>query len=681
MNMKLGGALALLMAAVGTCAADEIFVKDKFRIMNIVPCMPGKEEVVAKDCVEYAERTGNPHVLYSLTLHPQGYPAMKAVDVAVGSYRRFAKLLEGTAAKPAILLQAIIGHWTSDLADKETEKWQHAINIQGKVTRYCPLDPGYRAYIREVGRKLAECRPAFILADDDVRAFSPEPECFCPLHTAEFNRRTGRNLTPDAYRALIAKADWRSPEHKAFTDLQRDTVCGVCAAIREGIDSVDPAISAGVCQPGWAWSSKQVTDYAKAIASRTQIPFLRVGNGIYTEGTPKREVVNNHLKTMSEIMRMGPEGVLMMDEADTWPQNLFAKSSVAMHAKLVVGAFMGLNGAKAWYVNAHKGDIPVSRHYTDVLAKHRGLYDAVAAASAGSEATGVLIPCHREFPVEEVAARKLIFTYDGGSWATEIFGNFAVPFRTTFDLGRDDGIYALGGEGQIARFSDDELKAILSKKALVDGKAAQALVKRGFGPYLGVTIRDDEPPITGDYDELNRRKMAFPKSSKPAMFKADPAAKVVSHLIWSESAYSKGFERVTPSGVIFRNPAGGTVATLAYHIGLHPAYCYTEGRKEYLLSVLAALNGGSFDNVCGNAQNIAAFTRRTADGADLVLYENLNYDPEEGVRIRRAAKPSSVEEMDAHGVWHAVDFTYADGEVSVPGEWACYGVRIFRVSR
>ena len=671
--------LASLMAA--GAMADEIFARDKFRILNIVPCSPGREEVTVKDCVEYVERTGNQYVLASLTLHPQGYPAMKTVDTAVASYRRFAKLLEGTPVKLGILLQAIIGHWTKDLAEKETEKWQRQINIRGNVTRYCPLDPGYHDYIREVGRKLAECRPALILCDDDVRAFSAEAECFCPLHTAEYNRRTGRSLSPDEYRALILKSDFRSPEHRAFTDLQRDTIAGVCAAIREGIDSVDPSIPAGVCQPGWAWSSKQVTDYARAVASRTQIPFLRLGNGIYTEKTPKLEVANNHLKTMSEIMRMKPEGVLMMDEADTWPQNLFSKSSVAMHAKLVVGAFLGLNGAKAWYVNAHKGTVPVSRHYTDILAKHSGLYDAIAAEVSRSEQTGVLIPCHREFPVEHVSARKLIFTYDGGSWASEIFGNFAIPFQTTFDLARDDGVYALGGEGQIARFSDDELKSILSKKAIVDGKAAQALVRRGFGPYLGVTIREDEPPITGDYDEINRRRLAFPKSAKPAVFRADPAAKVVSHLIWAESSVSKAIERVSPSGVVFRNPYGGLVATLSYYIGMHPAYCYTEARKEYLVSILAELDGSGLDNVCCNAQNIAAFTRRTADGADLVLYENLNYDPETGVRIRRAAKPASVEEMDAHGVWRKVDFSYADGEVSVPGEWACYATRIFKIKK
>ena len=253
-KMFFAAAIALIAIAASAVAKDgfrEVITDDSFTMLNIIPSSPGREEVAAADAKEFAERTGNPYCLYCLTLHPQGRPAMKTVDAAVASYRKWAKLLEGSAVKPAILLQAIVGHWTSDLAEKDTEPWQRAINVKGAVTRYCPLDPQYQAYIRETARKLAECRPALILSDDDVRAFSPLAECTCPLHVAEYNRRTGGNLTPEGLRALIAKADRKSAAHMAFAELQRDTVKGICQLLREGIDSVDPTIPSGVCEPGW----------------------------------------------------------------------------------------------------------------------------------------------------------------------------------------------------------------------------------------------------------------------------------------------------------------------------------------------------------------------------------------------------------------------------------------------
>ena len=99
-----------------------------------------------------------------------------------------------------------------------------------------------------------------------------------------------------------------------------------------------------------------------------------------------------------------------------------------------------------------------------------------------------------------------------------------------------------------------------------------------------------------------------------------------------------------------------------------------------VVGVLAELSGGSLDNVCGNQQNVMALTRRDGEGRDLVLYENLNFDSEDRVLIARARPPAVVEEMDAHGAWRQADATYADGHVTVPGNWPCCGVRVFRLS-
>lgn len=99
----------------------EVIRSDSFIMLNIIPSSPGREEVAAADAIEFVERTGNPYCLYSMSLHPQGKPAMKTVDAAVESYRKWTELLKGSAVKPAILLQSIIGHWTQDLVDKERE--------------------------------------------------------------------------------------------------------------------------------------------------------------------------------------------------------------------------------------------------------------------------------------------------------------------------------------------------------------------------------------------------------------------------------------------------------------------------------------------------------------------------------------------------------------------------------
>lgn len=658
----------------------EVIRDDSFSMLNIIPCSPGREDVAAADAKEFVERTGNPYCMYSLTLHPQGRPAMKTVDAGVASYRRWAKLLEGSAVKPAILLQSIIGHWTSDLAEKDTEPWQRAINWKGVVTRYCPLDPGYQAYIRETAKKLAECRPALILSDDDVRAFSPLAECTCPLHTAEYNRRTGKSLTPEGLRAMLAKADRKSPEHMAFAELQRDTVKGVCRLLREGIDSVDPGLPSGVCEPGVAWARRYIADYARAMAGPNHTAWARLANGQYYERSPKESFGVLVLRTMASVERLKGSGLLLLDEADTWPHNLWSKTSVSFNAKLSTSAFIGLKGAKLWFVNTHKGRYPVNRHYTEILERNRGFHSSLSAAVRGTSLAGVLIPCHRDYPRFGVTGDGVRDTFAHNGWTQKIFSWYGIPYRATEDFSLD-GIYALGGKSCIDNSSDEDLRAMLSKKAMIDGLAARRLIARGFGPLIGVGLRAGTTLFTGERSEVTGDYMSLPKSSNPPVFEALPGAKTLGSLIWRESSLARDFERVAPSCVLFRNGLGGTVAVTSFHLGLGPSYLYSEARQLYVNDMLDALNGGITENVCMNAQNVLALNRNAPDGADLVLCVNLNLDTDSCVLLRRAAKPSSVERMAPDGTWRNADFSFADGVLRIPGDWTCYGVKVFRIRR
>ena len=108
-------AAVIFLFATGLRLHADMVRPGGFTPLNIVSYSPGREEVAAKDSVEYFQRTGNDIVLYSLTLHPQGRPAMDTVDRAVASYRKFAALLKGTGVRPGILLQAILGHWALGL--------------------------------------------------------------------------------------------------------------------------------------------------------------------------------------------------------------------------------------------------------------------------------------------------------------------------------------------------------------------------------------------------------------------------------------------------------------------------------------------------------------------------------------------------------------------------------------
>ena len=58
---------------------ESIFNRN-FLAFNILPYSPGEEKALAEDAVDYFRKTGNDIVLYCMSLHPEGFPAMnKAV--------------------------------------------------------------------------------------------------------------------------------------------------------------------------------------------------------------------------------------------------------------------------------------------------------------------------------------------------------------------------------------------------------------------------------------------------------------------------------------------------------------------------------------------------------------------------------------------------------------------------
>ena len=169
-----------------------------FTLYNVTPLSVGRETTAAADAVELQARTGADLALYSLTLHPEGVPAIEKAERYVESFRAFRRALDGTPVRAGVLVQAILGHWPR--VDKGKEPWTMTVDSAGKNVRFCPIDPGFSNYIARVFTFLAREKPAFILTDDDVRGYSHNAECFCARHLALFNARRGTSYTADALR-------------------------------------------------------------------------------------------------------------------------------------------------------------------------------------------------------------------------------------------------------------------------------------------------------------------------------------------------------------------------------------------------------------------------------------------------------------------------------------------------
>lgn len=650
-----------------------------FKFFNIIPYNPGREEETAKDIIEFYQRTGIPRVLYSLSFHPQGRAIVKA-ERLVASFRKLKALLAcEPGIKAGVLIQSILGHVIG--SDVDAENWTRAVTHgakEGVICRFCSLDPNFSDYIRKVGELVAKEKPFFILGDDDIRSWSNGVECFCELHTAEYNRRHGTNFTPEEYRKAVCESDVNSELYKNFDQLRQDTVNRVAALLREGIDSVDPSIPGGSCMPGGEYFFNQ--DVAAAMASKTQDgSVMRICNADYVEQSPRNMAVNA-FKTQA-YRKYHSSVKTVLDESDTFPHSLFSKAAISFHAKEVSAIFNGLDGAKLWFVNCRRPGVIVSRKYTDILAKYAKFYPALYNEVRKSETTGIRIPIRPDKGDWHAITKREVRVYLEPSWS-DFLGIYGIPFSAEkeLDLG---GVYAIRGKDAVDCLSDEALETLFKGKLLIDGAAALALTERGFDKYMGVKAQQPTFPFNGEhYVGSDAPIYCRTWVGAPELVPVADDLEVVTNMYYSPFYGASLDEQklVCPGTVVYNNQLGGRICTTVF--------CTTDEftprggvpRKEWLIKILEAIDSNAAEGTLLIEHPAMSISRRLPDGAVLLMLCNFGFDPIEQLDLKFTGA-AKVSELTADGTWKDLKFTGNDGVVSVDRTMACYETLIIRIER
>ena len=651
-------------------------VRADYRLYNVVPMYIGHEAEQAARCVEMQDRTGEDLALYSLTLHPEGRPAMDKVTRYVASYRAFAKALAGTKVRPAILVQAILGHWPR--ADKEVEPWERTIDQNGKTVRFCPSDPGFGAYIESVFRALAAEKPAFILTDDDVRAFSHGAECFCASHVKRFNARHGTSYDSDGLRAAVAAAKPGDAVYDNFLAMQREMMeRDVAGRIRAAIDAVDPSIPSGICVAGE--EHYLAAPLARILAAKGQRPVMRCSTGLYLEGMSAAAFPRNFGRMLGFAEHYRGSGIDLLDEADTCPHTLWSKSARSMFTHLAASCFVGMQGAKTWYVNGVKSTgIPVTRAYTDVLAENRGYLSALAEAVEGSEMSGLAMPCFTNHPNWHLTGNHAEFFIEEGAsgWAAVPFG---VPFRASRDFGDTNQVMALTTGREVARLSDADLDRILAGRVLVFRDAAIALTARGFADRTGASAALGRKMFSAERDLVRNVRLSYASTLSGSVdLVPAPDAERLGEFVYAPYAGAED-EVVGPSTVYFRNRLGGEVVVTAYHPGMHWLNAYNEGRKRWFIDCVDRLSGRGRPTVCGNDQHMLLAEHVKADGERLVMVVNLNPEPVRRLSLR-IPEGRAVDVLAPDGAWRRVTGTRDGAFLLLPVSVGFYETIVVRIA-
>ena len=432
--------------------------------------------------------------LFMQPITPEGNPVIDKAKIGAEKFIGFRNELRNKGLKAGILVQATIGHGLYETQFPFT----HIVGFDDGREKYaaCPYDENFREYLKRSFETFAKAEPSTIMVDDDFRLFARSYHgCACPLHMDEISRRFGKKVTREELRE---RAEIDNEENRRlmqiFYDTQIDSLVGAAKAIRAGVDLVDPKLQMAFCNCGD--TCEGAGEIAKILAGEGNPVILRVNNGKYcTPGA--RGIADSIARAAIQMAILKKDVDVFLAETDTTPHNRYSTSASSLHTHFICSILEGVGGAKHWITRLATFEPKSGESYREKLSEHRGMYNELSKIVPNVEWFGARIPLSDKpwIPHPPFSAFKQASSEN--AWASCVLERLGIPM---YFSDKDGGAVFLDGKRD-EFFGDSEIKKMLSGTTLLAAESAQSLIKRGFGEYLGVDIRevaDSDPKARGE---------------------------------------------------------------------------------------------------------------------------------------------------------------------------------------
>ena len=597
-----------------------------------------------EDLIAYCRQNHVPEVLLFNGSHWDlgwNLPTLDEARARVSVLRPVVRRLREAGLKVSINMWTTIGH--SDIGRDERSRfsWQFMVGDDGAECHAipCPIDPKWKSYVGELYRLNASLEPEIIYADDDFRYHNHPPAkwgCFCPLHLAEMERRTGKKLTREELVHQILSADPQPTiERQEWFKLCGDSILEALRIISGAVKDTSPRTHMGLMcsDPNThAAEGRRWLDMVEAMSVSGNKPVLRPTYADYCEAVYTS--VPWHITLMRKLQPLLAARMRFTPELENWPYTRFAKSI----------AFTRLQTALSFFITSP--DLTMDIHsfvetgfkydtgHDRVLRDYLGYYSALTGYAAECpKERGLEILWDSRFPLHRhVTTDQMIDLPARRCWegSLDILG-----FATTFYPGE----VKLASRGYLEERSDDELRALLKGKVLVDGDAASLLLERGLGSEIGLIgcesvdtgancERFVNKQFAGKYWNQDEGIFAMHK------YRLEPAAGaiVASHMIGPEESFT------LPGMTLYENSQGGRIGIIPFN-GSHGDFTAVDfrgwKRQQVLRKTLEWINRGPLPLFVEDAPNVFPL-RRDGEKAIVVGIANLTPDPLPQVTFRIA---------------------------------------------
>ena len=634
-------------------------------IHNAMWLHPEQVDYSIADAIKISEQTGVKKHAVIIGIAPATQDPMFAVEYAAGAFEKMRAALDEKGIKAGIWIGRMLGHgWSGQLVPENN--WMEVVNqSQVPTHRLCMLDPNFREHVRKCFIRLAQTHPDFLLIDDDMRTINNSEkgmECFCPLHVALYNQRSGLALSSDEWIEKIKTAPADDPAVKAAEAVRREVLCDFAKMIRAAIDEVDPDLPCGLCCSGGEYLLGG--EVARILAGKNR-SFMRINNAAYMERDPKffYECMF-HTSYKTNIAK--PIDVLLSED-DTWPHNRFSKSAKSFHAHICGSIVNGTNGALVMLSDYRNRNSDAVEAYRVIMGEHKGYYDALLDAVKEVSWQGIIaptFPADREFHPGK-KAQYLIFDMQ-----LQMMVRYGFP--CLYGKVSDQFVNVLS-EKTTKLLTDEELKTALSTKAIVDGGAAIEISRRGMADLLGVNPVVKPYRASWEVADGESDKMPFYNDfNLPLLEELAPGA-VVTSSVRMATGHNTGLDNyVAPGSVFYENRLGGRVVTLAIRGDAEILNIIDLPRKKFTAKLLRMIDPDALPAFAAIDHDVWIKVGKYPQGGSFVALVNLSFDTMPEIQLDVNHIPAKVLVLAKNGKWEEVAFEAKDQLLCIKLPVACY---------
>ena len=461
--------------------------------LSIMPLDTDHVDEVCADIIEQQRSGAATHAMFMMKFNPEDTPAVDKATKQCAKYDLFRERLDKAGAKHGVLVQATLGHITVPASPYPFQPSVFLSTGEERVVTCCPLDPSFREYIKDQFRILAEHHPSIVMLDDDLGLFYKQTQgCACKYHMAELNRRAKKAVTREELYKYVKSSGEEAEYYKnLYVEVVRDSIVGCVAAMREGLDAVDPTIQ-GVVSGIYTSTFCEFSDLtAEAFAGKGNPTMIRLNGGPYSNSTSTggaRNFTANMFR--AAILRENTKDKvdIFLAETDTCPQNRYSTSAALLHAHFTASILEGATGAKHWITRLAAYEPASGKAYRKKLAKYSKFYEAMCEYARELKPFGCRVPLtHMQNFFYEIPAGGLHLS----PWATGVLERLGLPLY----FGNEGAGAVFIDDFSVDGFSDEEITEFMKGTLILSVGAADKLTRRGFTEELGVRVAEDTSQI------------------------------------------------------------------------------------------------------------------------------------------------------------------------------------------